>query len=165
MTARWKRAPATAVRALGEGLRAFHDALPVLDCPFSWSVEHRVEDAVRRAREGLLDRHQWHESHRHLSIEEALAMAADPPPIEQLVVCHGDTCAPNTLIGEDGTWTGHVDLGAMGVADRWADLVIATWSTGWNYGPGWEDVVLEHYGVQPDAHRTTYYRLLWDLGP
>lgn len=165
VTDRWKRAPATAVRAVGEGLRAFHDALPVESCPFPWSAERRVEDARRRARAGLMDRREWHDSHQHLTIDAALALVAEPPPIDQLVVCHGDTCAPNTLIGDDGRWTGHVDLGALGVADRWADLAIATWSTTWNYGTGWEDVLLRHYGIEPDPHRTRYYRLLWDLGP
>jgi kanamycin kinase len=81
------------------------------------------------------------------------------------VVCHGDACAPNTLIGEDGHWTGHVDLGSLGVADRWADLAVATWSTEWNYGPGWEGPLLAAYGVQEDPQRSDYYRLLWDLGP
>ena len=81
-----------------------------------------------------------------------------------MVVCHGDACAPNTLIGAGGRWSGHVDLGSLGIADRWADLAIATWSAGWNYGPGWEGLLLDAYGVQPDPERTRYYRLLWDLG-
>ena len=51
------------------------------------------------------------------------------------------------------------------MADRWADLAVATWSTTWNYGPGWETPLLEAYGVAPDPERTRYYRLLWDLGP
>jgi aminoglycoside phosphotransferase len=72
----------------------------------------------------------------------ALDMLTHAPPIDKLVVCHGDACAPNTLLGDDGCWSGHVDLGALGVADRWADLAIATWSTEWNYGPGWEDHLL-----------------------
>lgn len=67
------------------------------------------------------------------------------------------------LIGDDGTCIGHVDLGALGVADRWADLAIATWSTQWNYGPGWEQMLLDAYGVTADQQRTTYYRLLWEL--
>ena len=86
------------------------------------------------------------------------------PPADKLVVCHGDACAPNTLITDDGRWSGHVDLGDLGVADRWADLAIATWSTGWNYGPGWEQVLLDAYGIKPDEERTSYYRLLWELG-
>jgi kanamycin kinase len=80
------------------------------------------------------------------------------------VVCHDDACAPNTLIADNGRWSGHVDLGDLGVADRWADLAVATWSTEWNYGPGWEQPLLDAYGVEPDAERTRYYRLLWELG-
>jgi kanamycin kinase len=77
----------------------------------------------------------------------------------------GDACAPNTLITEDGRWSGHVDLGDLGVADRWADLAIATWSAEWNYGPGWERPLLDAYGIRADPDRTRYYRLLWDLDP
>ena len=81
------------------------------------------------------------------------------------MVCHGDACAPNTLIGDDGRWSGHVDFGALGVADRWADLAVACWSTTWNYGPGWSRPLLKAYGVKPDPRRLAYYRLLWDLAP
>jgi len=48
---RWKADPSTAVRAIGEGLRAFHEALAVEKCPFSLSAEDRVADAQRRAAE------------------------------------------------------------------------------------------------------------------
>jgi kanamycin kinase len=78
-------------------------------------------------------------------------------------VCHGDACVPNTLIGKDGRCCGHVDLGSLGVADRWADLAVATSSTVWNYGPGHERRLLDAYGVKPDPDRTFFYRLLWDL--
>jgi len=93
------------------------------------------------------------------------ADVADIPPIDKLVVCHGDTCAPNTLLTPDGRFAGHVDLGALGVADRWSDLAIATWSTTWNYGDGWEEPLLDAYGIAPDPERTEYYRLLWEVGP
>ena len=97
------------------------------------------------------------------SIEDRGATAG-APSIDRLVVCHGDACAPNTLVGDDGRCSGHVDFGALGVADRWADLAVATWSTQWNYGPGWEDLLLEAYGVGPDPVRTEYYRHLWEFG-
>jgi kanamycin kinase len=97
-------------------------------------------------------------------VADALKLIVNTPPIDRQVVCHGDACAPNTLIGGDEKWSGHVDFGALGTADRWADLAVATWSTEWNYGPGWEATLLAAYGVEPDARRTKYYRLLWDLG-
>ncbi len=89
----WIARPEVAVTGLGRGLRALHDALPVDDCPFSWSVDERVVRA----------------------------------------------------------------------ADRWADLAVATWSTEWNYGAGWEGLLLDAYGVEPDPDRTDFYRWLWDL--
>ncbi len=85
-----------------------------------------------------------------------------PPPIDCPVVCHG-ACSPNTLLDADGRFFARVDLGNLGVADRWADLAVASWSTRWNYGPGFEDELLFACGVAPDLARSTYYRLLWDL--
>jgi kanamycin kinase len=162
---RWKSEPARAVSAIGEGLRAFHEALPVAQCPFSFSAEERVADVRDRATRGLIERDAWHLDHAHLSADAALELLAEAPTVDQLVVCQGDACSPNTLIGPDGRWAGHVDIGQLGVADRWADLAVATWSATWNYGPSWESELLAAYGVEPDSERTAYYRLLWDLGP
>jgi kanamycin kinase len=161
---RWTRDPAPAAAAIGRGLRIMHDTLPAAGCPFSWSVDDRLTAVLERADSGLLDPVGWNPDHRRLDVTEALRLLRHRPSIDRLVVCHGDACAPNTLLNEDGTFAGHVDLGSLGVADRWADLAIATWSTTWNYGPGWESVVLDAYGIEPDAERIAYYRLLWDLG-
>lgn len=140
---RWVGEPATAVAAVGAGLRALHDALPVADCPFDWSVPARVAAARRRG----------------IRLPVALT---EGPVVDRLVVCHGDACCPNTLIGGDGRWSGHVDLGALGVADRWADIAVAAMSTEWNYGPGWERALLDGYGIDADAERMSFYRDLWN---
>jgi kanamycin kinase len=163
VAARWLKDPATAVSQIGAGLRVLHDSLPVERCPFSWSLTDRLATVGRRRDSGQLDPGAWHEVHRDLSVDEALARLAAAPAIDRLVVCHGDACAPNTILSRDGRLSGHVDLGALGVGDRWGDLAIATWSTEWNYGPGWEDTLLRAYGAEPDPLRTAYYRLLWDV--
>lgn len=137
---RWQADPAVAVRAIAVGLRTMHDGLPVSSCPFDWSVASRLP--------GL------HPAHR--------ANLPAPPPIDRLVVCHGDACAPNTLIDDVGRCCGHVDLGELGVADRWADLAVATLSLGWNYpGRNWEAEFFAAYGIDPDPLRIDYYRRLW----
>jgi kanamycin kinase len=139
----WLARPEDAVRAVGAGLRAFHESVPVEACPYDWGVAERAARAPDPA---------------------AVAALGPPPPIDRLVVCHGDPCVPNTLLADDGTWLAHVDLGRVGLADRWADLAVATWSTEWNYGPGYEEPLLEAYGIARDDDRTEYYRALWDLG-
>ncbi|WEG08321.1 aminoglycoside 3'-phosphotransferase [Microbacterium horticulturae] len=140
---RWIADPATAVRALGAGLRALHDALPVETCPFDWGVPARIANAAGRG----------------IHVPAALRT---PPPIDALVVCHGDACCPNTLLDDAGDPVAHVDLGALGVADRWADISVASMSTRWNYGPGWENALIAAYGIEPDPERLAYYRDLWD---
>jgi len=157
---RWVADPARAVAAIGSGLRALHDALPVPDCPYSWSVEQRVASLERDGMRAVI---AWDDAHQPLGPLGALELLRDPPPIDRLVVCHGDACSPNTLLSEDGEWSGHVDFGALGLADRWADLAIAAWSTEWNYGPGWAAPLLDAYGVAADESRSAYYRLLWDV--
>lgn len=138
----WRARPEVAVPALGRALRRFHDTLPVADCPFDWSVPYRLARAVGDT-----------------------SQLGDPPPVERLVVCHGDACNPNFLLDEQGVCSGFVDLGGLGVADRWADLAAATMSLVWNYGEGHELAFLAAYGVAPDPGRTSYYRALWDVGP
>ncbi|WP_369375353.1 phosphotransferase [Promicromonospora sp. Populi] len=152
---RWLADPETAASAIGSGLRALHDALPIDRCPWTWSVSDRITGAELRAARGHAA-DGW--------AVETRARLLETPDHDRLVVCHGDACAPNTLLDDDGRWAAHVDLGALGVADRWADLAIATYSLDWNYGPGYEHLVYEAYGIDEDPERVAYYRLLWDLG-
>ncbi len=157
----WVDRPEVAARAIGAGLRALHDTLPVGECPFDWSARSRVEDALSHLDAGDTPA-SWAPEHRDLGVEQARALLLDVPDVDELVVCHADACAPNTLIGDDGRWAAHVDLGRLGVADRWADLAVAAWSTEWNYGPGYDGYVYDAYGIEPDPVRIAYYRLLWD---
>lgn len=162
MDPRWVAEPATAAAGIGRGLRLLHDTLPVEQCPYEWSVPRRLVRADERiaAGEGPRD---WSPEHRHLPVGEARERLGDPPPVDRLVVCHGDACVPNTLLGDDGAPAAHVDLGSLGVADRWADLAVAAWSTEWDYGPGFGKILYAAYGIDPDPERIAYYRLLWDL--
>ncbi len=86
------------------------------------------------------------------------------PEVDQLVVCHGDPCVPNTLIDDHGYFAGLVDLAQLGVGDRWADLAIATYSISWdiNFGRSYDGLFFEVYGVEPDAERIRAYRKLCD---
>ena len=122
---------------------AVPDVLEVGDCPFDWSVRTRIGNAAARG----------------IHVPGALR---SPPPIDALVVCHGDACAPNTLLDAEGRPLAHVDLGALGVADRWADIAVAAMSTTWNYGPGWEHALIDAYGIAADEPRMAYYRDLWN---
>lgn len=139
----WTERADVAARALGEGLRLLHGSLDPADCPFDWSVGARIAAAGASG-------HVVPERMRHA------------PPVDRLVVCHGDPCAPNTLVDRAGSFAGIVDVARLGVADRWADLAVASWSLEWNYGDGFEPAFFDAYGIAPDPERIAFYRALWD---
>lgn len=72
------------------------------------------------------------------------------------MVCHGDACAPNTLLAVDGTFAATVDVGFLGVGDRWADLAAATMSLEWNFEEDLEPVFWDVCGVRPDHDQIRY---------
>jgi aminoglycoside phosphotransferase len=154
--------PGALVPMLAEGLRRFHLA-PVDQCPFRSGIEAALAQVGRRLRAGLITTADLHPEHAHLSPAAAVAeLERLRPDHEDLVVGHGDYCLPNVLISA-GAATGFVDLGRLGVADRWLDLAIGSWSTAWNLGPGWEDLFFASYGVARDERRMAFYRLLYDV--
>ncbi|MCW5951317.1 MAG: aminoglycoside 3'-phosphotransferase [Propionibacteriaceae bacterium] len=133
----WPRYPEQVVPELGRALRRFHDRIPASECPWDWSVERRLTYQA-------IDRSQLGEQ-----------------PSLDLVICHGDACNPNFLLDSAGRCVGYVDLGRLGVADRWADLAPALLSLGWNFGPDWEGAFLDGYGIAPDPAKLEFYTRLW----
>jgi kanamycin kinase len=133
---KWRVRCPEAIRAIATGLRAIH-AISVADFPPGWS------DQV------------W--------VGRQPAALGVRPPIDVPVLLHGDACAPNTLISDEGLWTGNVDFGDLGVGDRWADLAIASMSLDWNFGEGHQQEFFDEYGIDIDEERIRYYRALWDL--
>ena len=156
--------PERLVPVLARGLLAFHAAAPVDSCPFDFTDAAALEQVRRRVREGIAKPTDLHPEYAHLTLAEALdELERLTPAAEDLVVCHGDYCFPNVLLDDVGAVAGYVDLGELGVADRWFDIAVGAWSVTWNVGPGWEDLFYEAYGVQPDEERIAFYRLLYDL--
>ncbi|HLH74809.1 MAG TPA: APH(3') family aminoglycoside O-phosphotransferase [Chloroflexota bacterium] len=157
--------PSRLVPLLADGLRRLH-ALSVDDCPFDYRLETALPIAQRRVVEGLVNAERdLRRDHGELTAEAALAQLLRlRPRQEDLVVCHGDYCLPNVLVS-NGRVTGYLDLGRLGVADRWWDLAVAIWSITHNLGPGWEDLFLDAYGIQRDPEKIAFYRLLYDRFP
>ncbi len=159
----WKKDPERLVSALAGGLKTFHKA-PVKECPFDFTLDRAIALVRKRAEKGLINREtDLHEEFSHLTVHEAVSLLERTrPSSEILTVCHGDYCLPNILL-ENWKPTGFIDLGELGVADRWWDIAVASWSVTWNLGPGLEDLFYREYCIEPDPARINFYRLLYDL--
>jgi aminoglycoside phosphotransferase len=148
--------------------QALH-ALPVQECPFDRTLAVSLPLARAAARSDLVDLDDRDDRHAGWTPQQLLdELDATPPPVEDhIVVCHGDLCLDNILIAPDTlVLAGVLDVGRLGVADRWLDLAITlrniTEECRGSY-PGPQDAVrfLRRYGLaEIDAPKAFYYRLL-----
>lgn len=67
----WTAEPRTAVTALGEGLRALHEALPAATCRSPGPPRTGLADARRRAAQGRIDASLWDVAHQPLGVDGA----------------------------------------------------------------------------------------------
>lgn len=153
-------APALA-GALARFLRRLH-AVPVERCPFN--ADHRLRMAAARDRidAGLVDETDFDEARLGMSAEQVWAelVAAMPASFDR-VVTHGDFSLDNLFV-VDGEVVGCIDLGRVGIADRWQDLAIL-WNSLKEFGEDAAQAMLDAYGIALDPARRDFHLRLDEL--
>ncbi len=147
----------------GAALRRLH-AIPLDHAPSTiergWEALSRLAEATAAHGLGELD-----EAYQRYEADELLSIwCAGRPPVEDLVICHGDPALPN-LMAFRGDFTGFVDLSAVRIADRHLDLAHAHVSIHRNLGAEAVYVFYEAYGTDPDLLRLDHYLLAKQLLP
>ncbi|AMM86376.1 APH(3') family aminoglycoside O-phosphotransferase [Martelella sp. AD-3] len=148
------------VEFAASALRTLH-AQPVAGCPFDHRLENRLRLAEARMRAGLVDEDDFDDDNRDAGAQELFAwLTANRPQETDIVVTHGDASMPNFMATAEG-FSGYIDCGRLGVADRYQDIAIAVSSIQSNFGAEAVAGFLKSYGLSaPDAARMRYYRTL-----
>jgi aminoglycoside 3'-phosphotransferase-2 len=149
------------IDALARALSVLH-AASIDACPFDHRLAHRLAQAAARVEAGAVDTSDIGEPYRNRPPAELFALLMELKPAqEDLVVTHGDACLANILVDAWGTFTGFVDCGRLGVADRAQDLALACRSIEEDFDPAWVEPFLARYGsTSLDPRRVAFYQLL-----
>lgn len=153
-------------------LRALH-AVPVDGCPFDRTLDTTLGNARKAIDAGLTDgpaeaMEEWKRQQDSAALLAELEATRREMEAE-IAVCHGDYCLPNVVVDPDTLApTGLIDLGRLGLADRYADLALMSNSIGSvDLNPQYDDThvarLLSGYGADPADVRLTYYRRLDQL--
>lgn len=145
--------------AIAAFLRRLH-ALPADECPFNNSHPLRLADAHRRMIDGNVDTDDFGEQHEGWSARQVWAkMQTLLPFVSDPVVTHGDFSLDNILI-EGGVVSGCIDLGRMGIADRYQDIAIL-WDSLGEFGAEVQKAFADAYRIAID-HRKIDFHLCLD---
>ncbi len=146
----------------------------IRDCPFERTVGENLAHAEKTIQSGLFDPSDCEpETFGPDGFESPVALLDwlkhHQPPAER-VLTHGDFCLPN-LFTDGRQFTGFIDLGNVGISDRWMDLALGWRSLKHNsdghYGRIYPridpDDLFRAAGVPKDEEKLRYYILLDEL--
>lgn len=152
--------PLERVRLLANALRRLH-TIDIAECPFDHRLENRIGTAKAHLLAGRVDEDDFDETRLGRPAEDLFRELVETrPSMEDLVVTHGDACLPNFVVDGD-KFSGYIDCGRLGIADRHQDIALACGSIAYNFGEELVAEFLKAYGdFEPKAEKMAYYQLL-----
>lgn len=148
------------VDALADYLRRLHAIAPS-DCPFNAGHPFRLARAKTRMEQGLVDEDDFDEQ-RLGQTPEALwkRLSILVPDGSDQVVTHGDYSLDNLIFPPDGPLR-CIDVGRLGLADRYQDIAIA-WNCLGEFGADLQRRFLGRYGIDALDERRLEFHLTLD---
>lgn len=171
---RYMEQPAVLVKMLALVLKRLW-SVDITDCPRNVSLKNKLAQAEERVAKSMVDVEDAEPDtfgyNGFESPQALLIWLKENQPTEEPVLIHGDYCLPNVFF-EGETLAGFIDLGRMGIGDKWCDIALCYRSLchnfegryGGNPYPGFvPQMLFEELGIEPDWERLRYYILLDEL--
>lgn len=172
---RYMNDPAMLLDIIAEAMECLWKA-DISGCPCDNSLNVKLKAARYNVEHGLADigstQPDTFGENRFRSPEELLRWLEENRPEEDLVLSHGDFCLPN-IFAVNGRLSGFIDLGRMGVSDRWCDIAIChrslaqnfagMYNGGRSYGGYRPEMLFDRLGIKADRQKVRYYILLDEL--
>ena len=165
--------PALLLDCMAEALHILW-SIPAAECPFGRTVADNLSHAEAAITSGNFDPSDCEPETfgpgGFINPEALLKwLKSNLPPLD-CAVTHGDFCLPN-LFTDGKRFTGFIDVGNVGTADRWMDLALGWRSLKHNsdghYGKVYPNIdpddLFRAAGIPKDEEKLRYYILLDEL--
>ena len=166
--------PEALVKVLAKALKQLWE-VDITDCPMVWNLDKKLVQAKEAVEKGEVDientEPETFGENGFKNPHELWEWLNANRPLEELVLSHGDFCLPNVFAqGEE--LSGYIDLGRMGVADKWMDIALCYRSLKHNFFGKYAtkvyedfdpDMLFEVLEIEPDWEKLRYYILLDEL--
>lgn len=166
--------PQELLEKLTEALRLLW-RVDISDCPRNRDLDAELKEARYRVDHNMVDPNNVEPETfgpgGFENPEALLAWLEAHRPAYEPVLSHGDFCLPNVFI-ENGEISGFIDLGAMGIGDKWRDIALCWRSLKHNFDGSYggkiypdfdPDCLFDALGIEPDREKLKYYLLLDEL--
>lgn len=152
--------PDEVIRRFSETLKSLHSL--VLDqTTLVQNLDQRLLQAEKNLKENRIDISELEPENKDLGLinlhEKLLSLK---PSTHELVFTHGDYCFDN-LIFDNEKFSGFIDLGNAGVADKYQDIALAVRSITHEFGKDLVSLFFDVYGLNHiDYKKIEFYQLL-----
>lgn len=170
----YMRHPERLIDLLAEALK-FLWKVDINDCPCKWGIDRKLEMARYWVEHGMVSMENvepdTYGENGFRSPRELYQWLVEHKPQEDWGLTHGDFTLPN-LFYQGEELKGYIDLGRMGVGDKWQDIALCYRSLLHNFsgkygGRKYEgvssDLLFQKLGLEPDWEKIRYYILLDEL--
>lgn len=160
---KYLKEPNVAIKIIKEAFDKIY-SIDISNCPLDVSNHYKLSLVKRNVENRLVkDSDLTEETLKKFgSAEGLLEYLIDNQFKEELCFSHGDTSLPN-VFGLNDKFSGFIDVGECGIADKWFDLAICEKSIIRNFGKQYVSKFYEELGVIPDRKKIEYYLLMMEL--
>ena len=159
---------------VAEGLRQLW-AVDITGCPADRTLDQKFKEIEAGIRRGTITMENARQEETYgpsgfRTPSELFDWLVKHRPEEEKVLVHGDYCLPN-IFCNGRKLNGFIDLGQAGMADKWVDIEMVSWSM-WANSTGQfggkcrtfdKKLLYDALDMQPDDEKIRYYSLLNEL--
>ena len=155
--------PDLAIKIIKEAFDNLYN-VDISNCPFDVSNNYKLSLVEKNVNNGLVKDEDLKEEtlKKYGNTKNLLQYLKDNRVEEELCFSHGDTSLPN-IFSLNCKFSGFIDVGECGIADKWLDLAICEKSIRRNLGEKYVSKFYKKLNIVPDRKKIDYYLLMMEL--